>query len=111
MIALTIETVGDEWRELGEKFPERSDPSVQGGQEERKRARNSVGHIVLTLREIDMAASDGDYAAATQAFADYRQKVALAQNPLLAAEQWSLFNPTVRKAHFDALQQLSDLAR
>jgi hypothetical protein len=39
IIALTVEAVASEWRELGENFPERADTSVGGGLQERLRAR------------------------------------------------------------------------
>jgi len=41
MIALAVDSVGNEWRELGENFPERSDTSVSGGLTERLRCAAS----------------------------------------------------------------------
>lgn len=111
IITIAVDTIGSEWRELGENFPERSDPTVLGGQIERRQARNAVANIVLTLREIDMKMSDGDYDAAAAALAAYHQQAMLAESTLKSAEPWSLFNPSVREAHFGALQQLSDLAK
>jgi cytochrome c peroxidase len=111
IIQLTVDAVGNEWRELGEYFPARSDTSVTGGLAERLRARGAVRELVLTLRQIDMAASSGDYAQAAQAFADYRQQVAAATGDLKTAEQWSLFNPEIRTAHFAALGKLAELAK
>jgi len=110
IITLTVNEVGGEWRELGENFPDRSDTSVSGGLAERLRARAAVRGLVLTLRQIDMAAADGDYDQAAQAFADYRQQVAVATGELKMAEPWSLLNPALRSAHFAALKQLADLA-
>jgi cytochrome c peroxidase len=111
VIQLTVDVVGNEWRELGENFPEHSDTSVGGGLKERLRARGAVRGLVLGLRRIAMAASAGDYGEASQAFAEYRQQVAAAADDLKLAEPWSLFNPTVRDAHFKALQQLANLAK
>ena len=71
-IELTVDAVGNEWRELGENFPERSDTSVSGGLSERQHARGAVLGLVLTLRQIAMAAADGDYDTVAQTFADYR---------------------------------------
>jgi hypothetical protein len=111
VIALTVDAVGNEWRELGESFPGRTDTSVSGGIAERQRARNAVLGLVLSLRQAAMASADGDYAQAAEAFADYRTQVAAATPALKLAEPWSLFNPAVRDAHFEALRQLAALAK
>jgi cytochrome c peroxidase len=111
VIGFAVDTVGNELRELGENFPERSDSSVTGGLAERLRAIGSVREMVLTLRQIDMAAAAGDYDQAAQAYADYRQQMTAAVAGLKQAEPWSLFNPAVREAHFTALKQLADLAK
>ena len=84
VIALAVDTVGNEWRELGENFPERSDTSVSGGLTERLRAGDAVRGIVLTLRQIDMAAAAGDFDSTAQAYADYRQQAASAVADLKA---------------------------
>ena len=78
VIALAVDSVGHEWRELGENFPERSDTSVHGGVAERLKARGAVRGLVLSLRRIAMAAAGDDFAGAAQAYADYRQRVAAA---------------------------------
>jgi cytochrome c peroxidase len=111
VIVLTVEAVGNEWRELGENFPERSDTSISDGLRDRLRARGAVRGLVLTLRQIAMAASADDFDEAAHAYADYRQQVAAAGPELKVAEAWSLFNPAVRDAHFKALRQLADLAK
>jgi cytochrome c peroxidase len=111
VIALAVGSVGNEWRELGENFPARSDTSVRGGLVERLTARGAVRGLVLSLRRIAMAAARDDFADAAQAYADYRQQVAVAGPALKLAEPWSLFNPTVRAAHFRALRQLAALAQ
>jgi hypothetical protein len=111
IIALAVDQVGDEWRELGENFPGRADTSVHGGLAERLRARGAVRGLVLNLRQVAMAAAADDFDAAAQAFAEYRQQVASAAADLKRAERWSLFNPQIRAAHFAALKQLADLAK
>ncbi len=111
VIALTVDAVGNEWRELGENFPERSDTSVGGGLTERLRARGGVREMVLGLRQVAMAADADDFDGAAQAYADYRSQVAAAAADLKVAEAWSLFNPVVRQAHFAALRQLAELAK
>ncbi len=55
LLALAVDSVGHEWRELAENFPERSDTSVEGGVAERHRARGAVRGLVLSLRRIAMA--------------------------------------------------------
>jgi hypothetical protein len=111
VIARAVDAVGNEWRELGEKFPARSDTSITGGLAERLRARGTVRGLVLTLRRIAMAAASDDFDGTAQAYADYREQLAAASAALTSAEPWSLFNPAVRKAHFAALKQLAELAK
>jgi cytochrome c peroxidase len=111
VIALTVDAVGNEWREMGENFPAAKDTSVSGGLHERLKARGAVRELVLMLRQIAMAAEDGDYAQAERVLAGYRQQVAAAAPGLKLAEPWSLFNPSVRQAHFAALKRLADLAK
>ena len=110
VIALTVDAVGNEWRELSEFFPGAKDTSVAGGLDERRRARNAAGGLALALRRIAMAAARNDFAEAEQAYADYRARATMAVADLEQAEPWSMFNPTVREAHFKALAQLSELA-
>ncbi len=109
-IVIAVDAVGSEWRELAENFPARTNPSVSGGVHERRRARRAVGGLVLTLRRVAMAAEAGNFDGAAAAFADYRREVTAATAKMKLAERWSLFNPTVRQAHFAALQKLTDLA-
>jgi cytochrome c peroxidase len=110
IVGLTVETVGHEWRELGENFPPAKDSTVKDGLHERRRARNAVFDIVLALRRIAMASETGDFAAAARLHAEYRRHAATAGGTLKAAEAYSLFNPPVRAAHFRALDQLVDMA-
>jgi cytochrome c peroxidase len=111
VIALTVDVVGNEWRELGEYFPGRNDTSVAGGLNERLQARDVVRGMALSLREIAMAAARDDYDAAVQAYAHYNAQGITAASALKHAESWSLFNLQIRQAHFTALQQLADSAR
>jgi cytochrome c peroxidase len=111
VIALTVDVVGNEWRELGEYFPGRNNTSVAGGLNERLQARNAARGMALSLREIAMAAASDDYDAAAQAYADYKAQGIAAASALKHAEAWSLFNPQIRQAHFAALQRLADSAR
>jgi cytochrome c peroxidase len=111
VIDLTVDAVANEWRELAEAFPGRSDTSVSGGLAERRRASGAAKDMVLTLRRIAMAADDNDFAGATQAYADYKLQIRGAGAALRLAEAWSLFNPAVRQAHFAALRQLVALAK
>jgi hypothetical protein len=111
VIVLAVDSVGNEWRELGESFPAAKDTSVNGGLAERRRARGAVRGLVLTLRRIAMAAADDDFEGAAQAYANYKQQAVSAGADLKMAQAWSLFNPVVRRAHFAALRQLAELAK
>ena len=111
IIALTVDGLANEWRELGESFPSAKDTSVSGGVAERKRASGAVKDMVLTLRRIAMAADGGNFEAVAQAYTDYLGELASAAAALKRAEPWSLFNPQVREAHVTALNQLAKLAK
>jgi cytochrome c peroxidase len=110
IIALTVETIGNEWRELGEQFPSPKDPNINNGLKERRRARGAVRDLVLALRRIAMAAETGDFNEAQRLHAMYRAEAATAARMLKTAEAFSLFNPQVREAHFRALDQLTKFA-
>ena len=111
VIRLAVDSVGAEWREVGENFPDRKDTSVEGGVAERMRARASVRDLVLTLRQVAMAAEIDDFQEAARLYGEYRKTVAVVTPYLKAAEQYSLFNPRVHEKHFAALRQLADLAK
>jgi cytochrome c peroxidase len=111
VIALAVDVVGNEWRELGEYFPGRNDTSVAGGLSERLAARAAARGMALSFREIAMAAASDDFDAAALAYADYKTQGIAAASALKRAEAWSLFNPQIRQAHFAALQRLTESAR
>jgi cytochrome c peroxidase len=111
VIALAANTVDRELRELTEQFPDHKDPSVTGGQEERRRARAALKDLVLRLSKIDLAASAGQFDAALVEYRNFRNlSLAAVPNLLRAAQRWSLFNPAVRDAHYGALQQMRQTA-
>ena len=58
VISRAVNTVDLELRELTEQFPEHTDPSVTGGQEERVRARAALKDLVLRLNRIGVAARE-----------------------------------------------------
>jgi hypothetical protein len=106
IISLAVDTVDLELRELIEQFPDYKDPSVSGGQEERRRARSALKDLALRLRRIDLAAVAGRFDVAANEYRDYRNlSLAAVPNLLLAAQPWSLFNPAVHDAHYRALER------
>jgi hypothetical protein len=107
IIALAVDTIGNELRELTERYPDRKNTSVSGGQQERVLARAGLKELVLMLRRIDMAAAEGRSSDAAAEYKNYRYLMAAAVPALLAsAEPWSLFNPAVHDAHYAALRQV-----
>ncbi len=106
VIELTANTVGIELRELAEFFPSRKDTSVQGGQVERFKARATASDLVLSLRSVTLAAQSGDFDEVDRRYAAFRAAMVAAKPILEAAEPWSLFNPEIRAAHYDALSKL-----
>ena len=106
-IALAVDTIGSELRELTERYPDRKNTSVSGGQRERVLARAGLKELVLMLRRIDMAAAEDRFSDAATEYTNYRNLMAAAVPALLAgAERWSLFNPAVHDAHYAALRQV-----
>ncbi len=111
VISLTVDSVGAEWREVGEKFPDQKNTTVEGGLAERLKARAAVRDMVLTLRRIAMAAQTDDFTEASRLYGEYKQTVAAVTPYLTAAEPWSLYNPAVHDRHFSALRKLAELAK
>jgi hypothetical protein len=111
VISLAVNTVDLELRELTEQFPDHTDPSVTGGQEERARARSALKDLVLRLNRIGAAAEAGQF---EDTAAEYRNfhNLLLGPLPVLlhAAEPWSLFNPAIHDTHYKALQQMLQTA-
>ncbi len=107
VIALAVHTVGRELREMVEQFPSLKDTTVDGGREERLNARKVLKDLVLMVRRIGIAASEGRFEEAAKEYQNYR-KLTFAAVPVVlkTAEPWSLFNPAVHKAHFAELRQL-----
>jgi len=107
VVALAVDTIGQELRELTERYPDRKNTSVSGGEVERSRARMALKEVVLTLRRIDMAVAEGRINDASADYKTYRYLMAAAVPALLAsAEPWSLFNPAVHDQHYGALRQV-----
>ena len=111
IIALAVDTVGLELRELTEDFPERNDATVSGGEQERALARTALEELVLGLRRLDMAAAAGQFDAAAAEYDKFRKLMASAVPVLLTnAQPWSLFNPALHDAHYGALRQMLQAA-
>ena len=107
IIALAVDTIGSELRELTERYPDRKNTSVSGGQQERVLARIGLKELVLMLRRIDMAAAESRFSDTATEYKNYRNLMTAAVPALLAgAEPWSLFNPAVHDAHYAALRQV-----
>jgi len=107
VVALAVDTIGHELRELTERYPDRKNTTVSGGEQERGRARTALKEVVLTLRRIDMAVTEGRINDASADYKIYRSLMAAAVPALLAgAEPWSLFNPAVHDQHYGALRQV-----
>ncbi|HEY6578712.1 MAG TPA: cytochrome c peroxidase, partial [Rhizomicrobium sp.] len=84
-VALAVDTLGGELRELTERYPDRKDTSVAGGEQERANARAALKDVVLLLRRIDMAVEEGRAADAAADYRNYRDLMAAAIPSLLAS--------------------------
>lgn len=111
VISLTVDSVGAEWREVAEKFPDQKNTTVDGGLAERLKARAAVRDMVLTLRRVAMAVQTGDFTEAARLYAEYKGTVVAVTPYLRAAEQWSLYNPAIHERHLMALRKLAELAK
>lgn len=110
VVALTCESVGNELRDLVEKFPGPLDSTVSGGQAQRAAARAALKGLVLQLRMVERDASDGKFEEAATAYTAYAASLSKIAEPLKSAESWSLFNPAVHDAHYAALRQMVETA-
>ena len=105
VVSLTINVVDNELRELIEQFPDHRDPTIVGGRAERQHARAILKEMVLNLSRIELAAAAGNFDEAANELKTYRYKTTAGVGAALrAAEPWSLFNPKVHDAHYDALR-------
>jgi cytochrome c peroxidase len=106
VIALAVDTIGGELRELTERFPDRKDTSISGGEEQRANARLGLKEAVLILRRIDVAAANGRFDEAAAEYKNYRNLM-FAAVPMMvgSAHRWSLFNQQTRDAHQAALRK------
>jgi Di-haem cytochrome c peroxidase len=106
-VALTVDAVDNELRELIERFPDHRDPTIAGGQAERQLARAVLKGMLLNLSRVELAASAGDFDTAAAEFKNYRYVASAKVGAALrAAERWSLFNPAIHDAHYAAMRQM-----
>jgi cytochrome c peroxidase len=107
IVSLAVDTIGAELRELTERYPDRKNTSILGGERQRLSARAALKEIVLLLRRIDIAVGEGRTGDAAADYRNYRYLMFAAVPSLLAgAEPWSLFNPAVHDRHYGALRQV-----
>jgi hypothetical protein len=103
---LTLDAIDRELRELTEEFPERKDPSLTDGVDERSRARSALKDLIIRLHQISTSLARGNFALAGQLAGTARSLLSAADPILKAAEQWSLFNRQVHDAHYAALREV-----
>lgn len=106
VVTLTVDTLDLELRDLTEAFPERRDPTVQGGVRERSAARAVLKNLVLRLHEIDSAAQGSRFDEAAAALGSYHNMLRSAVPVLQAASPWSLFDRPTHDSHFAAVRKL-----
>lgn len=111
IIDLAVTTVGQELRDLVEKFPDRRDAAVTDGLKERLAARAALKDAVIRFRHIGTAAAAGNFDEAQAEFTTYRKMSVAALPVLLAtAQPWSLYNPKIHYAHYMGLRHLLEQA-
>jgi hypothetical protein len=110
IVSFAVDTVGAELRELTEHFPDHKDPTVTGGSAERRRARQSLKEVVLSLRRIGLAGSENNFDAAMLEYSNFRLLIHNAVPDLTRAQPWSLFDSEVHDMHYAALRRVSETA-
>jgi cytochrome c peroxidase len=99
-IDLAVDTMGAEFRDLAEQFPDHRDAAVTGALVERRMARAAAKDVVISLRRIALAASANDLDAAAAEYKTFYSLTFAKAMPLMrGTEPWSLFNAAVREAH------------
>ena len=99
-IDLAVDTMGAEFRDLAEQFPDHRDAAVTGALVERRMARAAGKDVVISLRRIALAASTEDFDVAAAEYKSFYAMTFAKALPLMrGTEPWSLFSPAVRAAH------------
>jgi Di-haem cytochrome c peroxidase len=112
VIALAVDTLGGELRNLTERIPDRRDIAVTGGEKERNLARMALKEVVLILRRLGTAAAEGQYDEAAGEYRNYNRFMTAAVPTIVGnTERWSLFNPAVHDAHYATLGRLLQLQK
>jgi Di-haem cytochrome c peroxidase len=113
VIALAVDTVDRELRDLSEQFPGIKDTTVAAGLEQRLAARKQLKNLVLVARRIGLAASEGHFDEAAAEYRSFRSLSFFGPLPitLRIATPWSLFNPAIHDAHFAELRRLLQSAQ
>lgn len=107
IVALAVDTIGGELRELAEHIPDWKDTSVSGGEKERSLARMALKQVVLMLRRIGIASAAGRFDDAATEYKKYTYLMTASIPALVVrAEPWSLFTQTVHDSHYAALRQV-----
>ena len=110
VVSFAVDTVGVELRELTEHFPDHKDPTVTEGSAERRRARQSLKEVVLSLRRVGLAAAANDFDAAMLEYSNYRTLIQNAVPEMKRAQPWSLFDPKIHEMHYAGLRRVSETA-
>ncbi len=99
-VALTVDTVAAELREIRERWPDT----------EQRAVRALLAGWVLDLRRIAQAAADGRWDAAGDAYHAWQRRVDVEQPQVAAAEPASLYAADRRRAHLAQLEALAEAA-
>jgi hypothetical protein len=97
-VALTVNTVAAELREIRERWPDT----------EQRAVRALLAGWVLDLRRIALAAADGRWGAASDAYRDWQQRIDAEQPQVAAAEPASLYAADRRRAYLMQLEALAE---
>ena len=104
VVALAVDTIGSELREMVERFPDHKSTAFRDGKPARAKARGALKEMILTLRKLELEASGERFDLAAKLLDAYGGQMEAALPVLHEAEPYSLFNPEFRRTYLAAVK-------
>ncbi|MGE5203825.1 MAG: hypothetical protein ACM3O6_17335 [Acidobacteriota bacterium] len=104
VVALAVDTIGSELREMVVRFPDHKSTAFRDGKSPRAKARGALKEMILTLRNLELEASGEWFDRAAKLLDAYGGQMETALPVLHEAEPYSLFNPEFRRSYLAAVK-------
>jgi cytochrome c peroxidase len=104
VVALAVDVIGSELREMVERFPDHKSTAFPEGKAARAKARGALKGLILRLRELELQASGMRFDLAGKALEAYREELEAAMPALHGAERYSLYDPDFSRAFLAAVK-------